>query len=87
TLGGFKLSIGREPLPVGPRSRQKPLELLKLLVALGGESVPAEALVEALWPDLDGDRAADAFKTTLKRLRQLVGFDAVTRQAGRLSLH
>jgi DNA-binding SARP family transcriptional activator/tetratricopeptide (TPR) repeat protein len=87
TLGCFKVSVGTEPLWLGPRARQKPLELLKLLIALGGEAVPVDSLVEALWPDLDGDRAADAFKTTLKRLRQLVGFDAVTRQGGRLSLH
>lgn len=64
----------------------KPFELLKVLVALGGERVPLQTLTEHLWPDADGDRAHDALKTTLARLRKLVGHEAVLVADRRLSL-
>lgn len=86
TLGRFALEVAGEPLRFGGRTRHKPLELLKVLIALGGESVPLERLSEALWPDSDGDRAHSAFTTTLNRLRKLVGHETLRLQDGRLSL-
>lgn len=73
TLGRFSLLL-RSPAPsVSRKSQHKPLELLKVLIALGGRDVSIQRLAHALWPDADGDRALVAFDTTLHRLRRLLG--------------
>jgi len=45
------------------------MQLLNVLVALGGTAVPIDRITEALWPDAGGALAVDAFHTTLRRLR------------------
>jgi DNA-binding SARP family transcriptional activator/class 3 adenylate cyclase len=86
TLGGFHLLLRGQPL----RSRTKPprrsLELLKALIALGGRDVPSARLAELVWPDADGDRATQAFTTTLHRLRRLLGRECLPLSNGCLSL-
>ena len=62
------------------------MQLLKALVALGGSQVTEQRLIDALWPNEDGDKAHTAFSTTLNRLRKLVGPDAIILSDGRLSL-
>lgn len=51
--------------------RKKPLEMLKAVIAFGGTNVPAEEVMDALWPDTEGDLARKSFEVTLSRLRQL----------------
>ena len=64
------------------------LSLLKVLIALGGTSVAEDKLIDALWPDLDGDAAHQAFSVAVRRLRDLLGSpDAVKQQDGKLSLN
>jgi len=66
----------------------KPLDLLKVAVALGGREVNVERISDALWPRIDADYAHRSFNTTLHRLRKLLGDDdAVILQGGRLSLN
>jgi LuxR family maltose regulon positive regulatory protein len=72
-LGKFMLELDGSPYASVGKGQQKPLELLKVLVALGGESVPWEQLADMLWPNVEGDMAASNFKTTLSRLRKLLG--------------
>ena len=91
TLGAF--GIEREVAAAGTPSRKesrKPLDLLKLLVALapvGGGPVPVERLCAALWPDAEGDAARNSFDNTLHRLRKLLGSERyLLLQAGGLSL-
>ena len=90
TLGAF--SIVREGgAATAPRKEsRKPLDLLKLLVALapaGGGPVPVDRLCAALWPDAQGDAARNSFDNTLHRLRKLLGGERqVLLQAGGLSL-
>jgi ATP/maltotriose-dependent transcriptional regulator MalT len=92
TFGGFRLLRNDEPL--GPaagkaagKAKKRPLELLKLLIAYGGEQVSEGRLTDALWPRIDGDSAHRSFTSTLHRLRKLLGEDrAVTLHEGRLSL-
>src|SRR5262245_6648824 len=88
TLGGFRLLRHGEPLNAGNGKAQKrPLELLKLLIAYGGEQVSESRVTDALWPRIDGDSAHRSFTSTLHRLRKLLGEDrAVTLHEGRLSL-
>jgi len=87
TLGRFSLLSGGEPLRFSGRAQSKPLELLKALIAFGGREVSEHKLVEALWPDAEGDAAHRAFDTTLHRLRKLIGSDkAIILQESRLTL-
>ena len=44
---------------------------LDTLIGEGGYKVPAERLSDLLWPDSDGDQAAQNLKVALHRLRRL----------------
>ncbi|HLA05627.1 MAG TPA: bacterial transcriptional activator domain-containing protein, partial [Syntrophales bacterium] len=84
-----KLEIIKENGPVifSGKVQQKPLALLKVLIALGGKDVPEEQLTDILWPDADGDLAHKSFEIALHRLRLLVGNDkAIRLKEGLLSL-
>jgi DNA-binding SARP family transcriptional activator len=87
TLGGFQLL--REDAPVGfsGKGPGRPIELLKVLVALGGRDVRADQLADALWPDAEADFAHQSFTATLHRLRRtLQADDALVLSDGRLML-
>ncbi len=77
TLGTFEILINDEALVFSSKEQKKPLELLKALIACGGQNVPRERLTDALWPDSDGDLALKSFEMTLSRLRRLLGKDDV----------
>jgi two-component SAPR family response regulator len=86
-LGRFRLLTGGTPFTVPPRLR-KPQELLQALIAFGGTEVSAGVLIDALWPDSDGDAAYHALESALYRLRQLLGVrDAVRMEGGKVSLN
>jgi len=88
TLGCFRLEIGGQLLKFSGKGQAKPLELLMVLVAFGGRSMPERLLREALWPDSEGDVAHQAFATTLHRLRRLFGQEqALHLDNGRLSFN
>jgi DNA-binding SARP family transcriptional activator len=62
--------------------------MLKALIAFGGRDVNKARLSDALWPDAEGDKADQAFATTLHRLRHLLGHDSAVRiQDGKLCLN
>jgi DNA-binding SARP family transcriptional activator len=86
TLGRFAVLIDGHSLHFDKKAQKKPLELLKALIAFGGQNVGEQVLLEALWPETEGDAAAQALATTVHRLRKLLGADALRRQEGRLSL-
>jgi len=86
-LGGFELIRDGQPLRFSGKAQQRPLDLLKLLVALGGNEVDSQLLTTSLWPDADGAAAKTSFDTTLFRLRKLVDVDdALVLAAGKLTL-
>jgi len=86
-LGRFELVKDGEPIKFTGKVQQKPLALLKALVAFGGKDVPEEQLTDALWPDADGDLAHRSFEMAVHRLRKLIGNDKVIQlQERRLSL-
>jgi DNA-binding SARP family transcriptional activator len=71
----------------GRKVQQRPLSLLKALIALGGRDVPEARLAELLWPEADGDLAHHSFTVALSRLRKLLGKEeALVLKEGRLSL-
>jgi len=79
----------RESAPVEFSSKGpgRPMELLKVLVALGGQNVRSDQLADALWPRVDADYAHKSFTTTLHRLRRIFeDEEALTLRDTRLSL-
>ena len=86
-LGGFRLFKANVPIRFSRRAQRKPLELLQALIAFGATEVPARALIDALWPDSEGDAGYHALESALYRLRQLLGApDALRMASSRLSL-
>ena len=86
-LGRFRLTTGDTPIAISPRLR-KPQELLQALIAFGGTEVGAGVLIDALWPDSEGDAAYHALESALYRLRQLLGArDAIRMEGGKISLN
>ena len=77
TLGRFGLVRDGKPVRFAGKAQEKPLALIKVLIALGGREVHEEQIADALWPEADGDKAYNSFKTTLWRLRKLIGFSDV----------
>ncbi len=87
TLGRFGLITDGKPVHLGEKVQRKPLQLLKALIAFGGRSVSEERIIDALWPEAYGDAAYTAFKTTLSRLRDLLGFEkALTVKEGKVTI-
>lgn len=87
TLGGFSFEREGSPAKASRKESRKPLDLLRLLVALGGDNVPVARLCAALWPEATGDAARNSFDNTLHRLRKLLGGDGrVTLRGGSLAL-
>ena len=87
TLGRFELEKEGEPLKFTGKVQQKPLALLKVLIAFGGKNVAEEQITDALWPDADGDLAHRSFEMAVHRLRKLLGNDKIIQlQERRLTL-
>ncbi|MDO9195954.1 BTAD domain-containing putative transcriptional regulator [Rhodoferax sp.] len=87
TLGHFSVERDGEPAKSSRKESRKPLDLLKILMSLGGEAVPVTRLCAALWPEAPGDAARNSFDNALHRLRKLLGGDQrVQLHSGGLSL-
>lgn len=87
TLGGFEVRRDGQPLEFSRKAPKKTLALLKAIVALGGTNVREQALLDALWPDEEGDAASKSLGAAVLRLRTLLGDpEAVVQQGGTLSL-
>ncbi|NOY44494.1 MAG: hypothetical protein GXP50_03445 [Deltaproteobacteria bacterium] len=71
SLGGFSLTMLGTIVYDRRWRSSRTQQLLKLLLAFGGEKVPVDWLAELLWPDALGDQARANLKTTLARLRQV----------------
>lgn len=88
TFGGLTLRVQGEPVQWPRKAQHKPVDLLRALVAYGGRGVPSNRLMDSLWPEAEGDAAASALKTTLHRLRKILGHeDAVQLRDGQVTLN
>ncbi len=88
TLGCFELAKNGELVRCRGKVQQKPLALLKALIAFGGKNVSENQITDALWPDTDGDLAHRSFEMAVHRLRKLIGNDKVILlQERRLSIN
>jgi two-component SAPR family response regulator len=71
----------------GARLPQRPLDLLRLLLAHGGVSVAVATALDALWPEADREQQRKAFDAALLRLRRGLGDDTLLQlEGGRLHL-
>ena len=87
TLGRFEIFRDGKLLQHPVRAPRVPLTLLKAIVAFGSGGVKEDQLVDTLWPESDGDTAHQTLKTTLHRLRQLIGDErAIQVREGRVAL-
>lgn len=73
TLGRFGLVRNGIPIRFTGKVQQKPMEMLKALIAFGGRNVAEEKICDMLWPNAAGDDAHKSFVVTLHRLRRLLG--------------
>jgi len=87
TLGRFEIIREGKPIQFTGKVQKKPLEMLKALISMGAMNVSEERISDALWPEADGDTARLSFKTTLHRLRQLLGGEEFIKfKDGRMSM-
>ncbi len=88
TLGRFSLLKHDRPVAATGKVKvpKKPLELLKAMIAFGSRDVSEAQLMEALWPDSEGDLAKQNLKSTVHRLRKLLELDVLQWHEGKLSL-
>ncbi|HEY5976172.1 MAG TPA: bacterial transcriptional activator domain-containing protein, partial [Geobacteraceae bacterium] len=88
SLGRFGITIEGAPVQFSGKVQQKPINMLKALIALGGRNITEEQVTELLWPDAEGDVAHQSFATTLHRLRKMIGNDRVVLLSeGKISLN
>jgi len=88
TLGKFELLVECKSPQYSRKTPKRVLLLLKALIAFGGREVAVERLVDAMWPDLDGDAAHKALSALVHRLRVLLKApEAVRHRNGRISLN
>jgi DNA-binding SARP family transcriptional activator len=73
TLGTFEILLDGQPAGFGQKAPRRPLALLKTVIAAGPAGLSSERARALLWPDLDGDAAAEALAAALHRLRKLLG--------------
>jgi ATP/maltotriose-dependent transcriptional regulator MalT/DNA-binding SARP family transcriptional activator len=87
TLGRFGLQIDDKNIDTDGRAQRRSLELLKTIIAMGGEQIPSTRLIAALWPDAEADAAFHSLESTLHRLRKLLGKEQVEMKNGLVSLN
>jgi len=87
TMGRFSVNKDSEMIRFTGKTQRKPMEMLKVLITLGGRNIKEDRMRETLWPDAEDGAAHSAFTTTLSRLRKLIGHEAVTVSEGMLSLN
>jgi ATP/maltotriose-dependent transcriptional regulator MalT/DNA-binding SARP family transcriptional activator len=87
-LGEFRVDLNEESLISSLGRQGKPLELLRVLVSLGGNQVAETRVQDILWPDSEGDNQSRSLKTTLHRLRKLLGVkEAIVHKNKALSIN
>jgi LuxR family transcriptional regulator, maltose regulon positive regulatory protein len=87
-FGAFAIERDDAVVAAPGKAQKKPLELIKALVAAGGDQVGGGELSTLLWREADGDAAAVALRVNLHRARKLLGRDdAILLDDGRLSFN
>jgi LuxR family transcriptional regulator, maltose regulon positive regulatory protein len=69
-LGRFRLLRDQAPIESSPKGIGRPVELLKVLISLGGRDVRWEQIADSMWPQAED--AKGSFNQTLKRTRDVL---------------
>ncbi|WP_163507046.1 AfsR/SARP family transcriptional regulator [Fodinicola acaciae] len=72
TLGRFRVLPSGRAAPAVEWHSKKARDLLKLLVARRGRSIPREALIDALWPGESPARCANRLSVALSTIRSVL---------------
>jgi DNA-binding SARP family transcriptional activator len=86
TLGRFEILKDDKALVFGRKTPTRLIELLRAILAFGGREVATARLIDVVWPDQDGDSAAEALQVSLHRLRKLIGNHTIAVRDGRIFL-
>ena len=87
TLGRFEVLKDRQrPIQEQQWAGARPRLLLKSIVVHGCRDIPKDILIEDLWPESNGEAAAQNFKVTLHRLRKVLE-PGLSREMGSAYLH
>jgi len=86
TLGGFTVERDQEAVKFARKAPKRLLDLLRLVIALGGRHVDVAHVESTLWPDAEGDDAHDALKAMLHRARTLLGAERLIVRDGQIAL-
>ena len=88
TLGRFEIECDGQMLEFSAKAPRRVLAVLKAIVAGEGKPAPSARLVDAIWPDDEGDAGRKALEVCLVRLRKLLGqTDAVVVRDEKVSLN
>lgn len=88
TFGKLEVEVDGLSMERRRKAPHRLLELLIAIIAFGGQDVPVVRLIDALWPDADGDQAQENLKKSIARLRKLLTVENVILwHDGRISLN
>lgn len=74
SLGGFGAQLhGTSLTRAGTKTAQRPLDLLRALLAHGSVALPVAQACDWLWPEADPAAQRKSFDVTLMRLRRMLG--------------
>jgi DNA-binding SARP family transcriptional activator len=79
TLGRFNIVVRGQSMTFTGKVQQKPLAMLKAVITLGKATASRDQLIDALWPEAEGDRAYQSFRFTLHQLRRIIGVEDAIR--------
>lgn len=88
TLGRFEVQKNGVALRFERKAPRRVLQVLKALIARGGNCVPLSKIADDLWPEDDGDASRQSCSITLYRLRKLLGsIEIISLEDGMVSLN
>jgi LuxR family maltose regulon positive regulatory protein len=87
-FGEFEATLNDAPLAKSAgKTAQRPLDLLRVLLAHGDSPLPVATALDWLWPEADPSAQRKAFDVALLRLRRMLGDAQLVRlEGGKLSL-
>ena len=86
-MGGFTVEVDGTRIGMGTgKAQRKPMELLWCLLAGPSDGLAQESLADELWPEADGDRALHSLRSTIYRLRKLLGASAIRHEDDQVAL-
>lgn len=88
TFRKLAVEVDGKPMEKHRKAPHRLLELLTAIIVFGGKDISISRLIDALWPEVEGDTARENFKKSLARLRKLLRVeDVILWQDGKIALN